>query len=69
MASPDNRFRELKRAYATKGVPTLINSTLCGPVPTDLRTGTGPRTGGWGPLPYKKPPSLTLCIKHALEEP
>ena len=42
-------------SYGTKGIPTLINSSLCGPAPTDPRTGTGPRTGGWGPLLYGLP--------------
>lgn len=25
---------------------------LCGPVPNDSWTGTGPQTGGWGPVIY-----------------
>ena len=29
-------------------LPTYL--LLCGPVPNSLQTGTGPWSGGWGPL-------------------
>ena len=40
------RISRAQACRRNKGVPTLINSFLCGPAPTD------PRTGGWGPLLY-----------------
>jgi len=56
------RISRSQACRRNKRVPTLINSFLCEPAPTDPRTGTGPRTGGWGPLLWK---SLSRLFGHS----